>query len=101
MKANEYVAKYMTGIESEKEFTEKAKQMFSDFAKEYSEICKIRGVKTLSGQEGVIRELNDKWNAVALRVNKMYPDFQIVRHAIWNLFLSETDPVRWPPKNST
>ncbi len=100
MKAVEYVEQYMTGIDldSEEDCIKRAKAMFTAFAKEFEALCKQRGVKTLAGQEGVIRELNDKWNAVASKVEKMY-NYQLVRrNVMWNLYLSDTDPVRWPPK---
>ncbi len=100
MKAQEYVEQYMTGIDfnSEEDCIKRAKAMFTAFAHEVDDLCKKRGVKTLGGQEGVIREMNDKWNAVASRVEKMY-NFKLVRrNVIWNMYLADTDPVRWPPK---
>ena len=100
MKAVEYVEQYMTGIDldSEEDCIARAKAMFTAFAKEVDALCKQRGVKTLAGQEGVIRELNDKWNSVASKVNKMYNVTLVRRNVIWNLYLSDIDPVRWPPK---
>lgn len=100
MKANEYVETYMTGInlDSEEQCIKQSKEMFTAFAKEFQELCQKRGVKTLAGQEGVVRELNDKWNAVASRVEKMYNFKLVKKNVIYNLYLSDTDPVRWPPK---
>ena len=100
MKAQEYVDTYMTGInlDSDEDCKSKATEMFRAFAGEFQEICDKRGVKTVLGQEGVIRELNEKWNSVAVRVEKMYQHPLVKRNVIWNIFLSDVDPVKWPPK---
>jgi hypothetical protein len=99
MKAQEYVDTYMVGLKSAEECDEKSKEMFCAFAAEFKEICDKRGVKTIMGQEGVVRELNEKWNSVAFRVEKMYHQPIIKKNAVWNIFLSKMDPVKWPPKN--
>ena len=98
MKASDYVEKYMLDIKSNDDFHERMQKMFSAFAGEFTDICTARHVKTLSGQEGVVRELNEKWNAVADRVEKLYHQPLVKRNAVWNLFLSKLDPVKWPPK---
>lgn len=98
MKAKEYVDTYMVGLKTADDCKIKASEMFRAFAGEFQEICEMRNVKTLMGQEGVVRELNEKWNSVALRVEKMYNQPIIKRNVIWNHFLSDMDPVKWPPK---
>ena len=100
MKAQEYVDTYMLNIKSKEECKERTSNMFKAFAGEFSDICKTRNVSTLSGQEGVVRELNEKWNAVAARVEKLYHQPLIKRNAVWNIFLSDMDEKRWPRKSA-
>lgn len=98
MKAQEYVDTYMTGLKTAEDCKSKASEMFRAFAGEFQEICDARHVKTIRGQEGVVRELNEKWNSIAARVKIMYNQPIIKRNIIWNHFLSDIDPVKWPPK---
>lgn len=98
MKAQEYVDTYMTGLKTADDCKIKANEMFRAFAGEFQKICEMRNVKTIMGQEGVVRELNEKWNSIAIRVEKMYHQPIIKRNVIWNHFLSDMDPVKWPPK---
>jgi hypothetical protein len=98
MKANEYIDTYMTGITTDEQAKKGATEMFRAFAGEFQTICEQRKVKTVMGQEGVVRELNEKWNSIANKVEKMYHQPILKRNIIWNIFLSDADPVRWPKK---
>ena len=98
MNADEYVQKYMMDIKTNAELRERLVAMFSEITNEFTAICEKRNVQTVKGQEGVVRELNEKWNAIASRVEKMYHKPVVKRNAVWNEILSSLDPVRWPPK---
>lgn len=89
MKAQEYFDKYFASVKSFEEIAENGKAMFRDMAKEYNEIARKRNIKTYGGAVGVVRELNDKWNSVAGKVEKKFSTKVIKRNVIWNVFLSE------------
>lgn len=92
MKAQEYFDKYFANAKyADTGFVDNAKEMYRDFAREYEVIKNQRGVKTLEGAVGVVRELNEKWNSVAAKVEKKFGAKIIKRNVIWNTFLSE----RW------
>ena len=90
-KAQEYFEKYFENANSLEEITENIDAMFRDITGEYDEILKKRKVKTLDGAVGIVRELNDKWNAVAGKVERKFSAKVIKRNVVWNVILSE----RW------
>lgn len=89
MKAKEYYEKYFENAKSFEEIAENGKAMLRDMAGEYSEIEKVRKPKTLDGVVGIVRELNDKWNSVAAKVEQKFSVPVIKRNVIWNIYLSE------------
>ena len=99
MKAQEYFDKYFSNINTAEEIEKNGKEMFRDFAGEYSDIAKKRSVKTTDGAVGVVRELNDKWNSVAGKVEKKFGIKCLKRNAIWNVFLANEWGDRFPRKH--
>ncbi len=91
MKAQEYFDKYFQNINSFEEITENVKAMFRDMSKEFDTLKAQRNIKTVAGIVGVVRELNDKWNSVASKVEQKFSIKVIKRNVIWNVYLSE----RW------
>ncbi len=89
MKAQEYFDKYFENVKSFEEIAENGKAMFRDMMREYSEIEKTRKPKTLDGMAGIVRELNNKWNSVAGKVEQKFSVPVIKRNVIWNMLLSE------------
>ena len=72
MKAKEYIAKYKESLESDDYDSVKAAatKLVIEFSDEASELLKTRGVKRNSALVAVLKEQNDKWNAVA----RAFPD---------------------------
>lgn len=91
MKAKEYFDKYFGNVKSEQEMIENAKSMYADFFKEFEAIKEKRKIKTMDGLVGIIRELNDKWNSIATKVEAKFSAQFLKRNAIWNNWLYE----RW------
>lgn len=98
MKAKEYFEKYFENVKSFEEISKNAKAMFQDMLKEFDEIKKTRNPKTSDGLVGIVRELNDKWNSIAAKVEKKFSTPVIKRNVIWNVFLSEQLPMQFPRK---
>ena len=98
MKAKEYFDKYFGNVKSEQEMIENAKSMYVDFSKEFEEIKEKRKIKTLGGLVGIIRELNDKWNSIATKVEEKFSAQFLKRNAIWNNWLSEKFGDEYPRK---
>lgn len=98
MKAKEYFEKYFKNANTFEEISENGKAMFRDMMKEYSEIKEMRKVKTDSGAVGIVRELNDKWNSVAGKVEEKFSTRVIKRNVIWNVLLSEELEAQFPRK---
>ena len=99
MKAKEYVEQYMLNIKTSEDAKKQVVKMFNAFVDELDELQKQRNVKTVDGLENIVSELNKKWNVIADQVEKIYQQQIIRRNIIWNMFLSDQNPVRWPPKN--
>lgn len=89
MKAKEYFDKYFESAKSFEEIAENGKALFGDLLDEYSQLRIARNVKTADGLVGIIRELNDKWNSVASRVEHKFSVPVLKRNVIWNTLLSE------------
>lgn len=89
MKSKEYFEKYFENVHSFDEIVENGKAMLRDMIGEYREIEKVRKPKTLDGVVGIVRELNDKWNSVAGKVEQKFSEPVLKRNVIWNMLLSE------------
>jgi flagellin-specific chaperone FliS len=94
MKAKEYFDKYfaelantkvhLTSAEVDKRITENAVAMYRDFLQENMEMVAKRNPQTVDGIVAIARELNDKWNSVASKVNSAFGVSIIKRNVIWN-----------------
>lgn len=90
MKAQEYFDKYFADKKyANVSIVDSIQEMYREFLREYEVIKNQRGVKTMNGAVGVIRELNEKWNSVAAKVEKKFGVKIIKRNVIWNKVLSE------------
>lgn len=98
MKSQEYFEKYFENAKSIEEIAQNGNSMFQDMLKEIDEIKKQRKVKTFDGTVGIVRELNDKWNAVAGKVERKFSEKVIKRNVVWNLLLSKVDESLYPRK---
>ena len=66
--------------------------------KEFDEIKKMRNPKTSDGLVGIVRELNDKWNSVATKVEQKFSTPVIKRNVIWNVLLADGWVSKFPRK---
>lgn len=98
MKAKEYFEKYFENVKSFEEISENGKAMFKDMLKEFDEIKKARNPKTVDGLVGIVRELNDKWNSVAAKVEQKFSTAVIKRNVIWNVLLADRWASKFPRK---
>lgn len=98
MKSQEYFQKYFENAKSIEEITKNSNAMFKDFLGEFNEINAKRKITTLDGVIGIVRELNEKWNSVAGKVEKKFSTKVIKRNVIWNVFLSEKWGELYPKK---
>ena len=98
MKAKEYFEKYFENVKSFEEISENGKAMFKDMLKEFDEIKKTRNPKTSDGLVGIVRELNDKWNSVAAKVEQKFSTPVIKRNVIWNVLLADGWVSKFPRK---
>ena len=89
MKAQEYYDKYFANAQSTDEIKEGAAKMLRDMVNEYSEIAEMRKAKTLDGDVGIVRELNDKWNSVETKVENKFQVRILKRNVIWNILLAD------------
>ena len=97
MKAKEYFDKYfaelsgtkvhLTSAEVSKRLTENVVAMYRDFLQENKEMVAKRNPKTVDGIASICKELNDKWNSVASKVNSAFGVSVIKRNVIWNELL--------------
>ena len=76
MKAIDYINKYGEDLKSsDTEIRNKAAQsILADMMMEASEIIKARNIKKASSAISVIKELNQKWNAIASKVGILAHD---------------------------
>lgn len=98
MKAQEYYEKYFENVENFEEIAKNGGSMFQDMLNEFDEIKKQRKVKTFDGSVGIVRELNDKWNAVVGKVERKFSERVMKRNVIWNLLLPNVDEGAYPRK---
>ena len=67
MKAKEYAEKYaplINRIKSQADLTAVGRELYLAYAMEVQEICKTRNIKLDTGFKSVLREQNQKWNAM-------------------------------------
>jgi hypothetical protein len=98
MKAQEYFDNYLANVKSREELDNNCVQMFRDFITEFETIKNARRVSTVDGIVGIVRELNDKWNAVANKAYAKYNTTIIRKNIIWNKCLSDQNERLWPRK---
>lgn len=98
MKSQEYFDKYFAKVGNETELFENCKAMLGDMMGEFEDIRAKRKVKTLDGIVGIVRELNEKWNSVANKVENKFSTKLIKRNVIWNMLLSEKLSEYFPRK---
>lgn len=98
MKAQKYYEKYFENCTSREELNDGVTKLYYDILDEYQVLQKSRGAKTLAASVGIVRELNDKWNAVASLVENKFKSKVLKRNVIWNIVLSEAWPDRFPKK---
>lgn len=98
MKSKEYFVKYFENATTVAEIAENGKAMFKDMLKEFDDLKRARNPKTMDGLVGIVRELNDKWNSVAAKVEQKFSMPVIKRNVIWNVLLTEPFPVQFPRK---
>lgn len=81
MKAKEYYASIKDAIETHDEMMLKdaVDNMFFSMNKEVRSLIKIRNVSLDRGAGPIIKEMNDKWNAVCRLAEKDYGDSPIHR----------------------
>lgn len=85
MKAKEYFEKYGVLIMLEaydRSFNGNIphlEELIQDFGKEFKLLIEKRGVKTTSGAVAVLKELNDKWNAICRLFEKKYAGISPIR----------------------
>lgn len=75
MRAKEYFDQYHEGIYNETANTggtENLTNLLKELLKEVIDICEKRNVKFDRGANAVIKEQNDKWNAIAGLFEKKY-----------------------------
>ena len=98
MKAKEYFEKYFENAKTFDEISESSKAMFKDMLKEFDELKQMRKPKTVDGLVGIVRELNDKWNSIAAKVEQKFHMFVIKRNVIWNVLLADGFVSKFPRK---
>lgn len=91
MKAKEYYIPIKDAIDSGK--VEDIKTVVSDMIlnmnDEVEELCKKRHVQFDNGVYSIIKEMNDKWNAVARLVEKDYRQSPILRDGYKKFWINQ------------
>ena len=98
MKSKEYFEKYFENAKTFEEIVENGKSMFRDMLKEFDDLKNKRKPRTVDGLVGIVRELNDKWNSVAAKVEQKFSTPVLKRNVVWNVLLAEMDEVNFPRK---
>lgn len=70
------------------------KRMFIEFVGEVEKIIKERGVKTDRAAVSVLKEVNQKWNALCELYKSEYKQDVLKRNAIWNYFYEKMPEIR-------
>lgn len=83
MKAIDYYEKYGKAIYEERSGEEKSPEstyrLIIAMSKEMKDLCDRRHVKRISAMAGVIKEMNERWNAICKLFEKEYGKSPIVR----------------------
>lgn len=88
MKAKEYFEKYEEKILCGE--TQPIYELFMEMAQEAKDIMKARGCKTDAAAVGVVKEMNDRWNAIVGMFEKKYHGLSpIRRNGYKNFWLNE------------
>lgn len=86
MKAKDYFEKYDESVyygALNGEF-EAAEKLFFDFTREVKEIADQRNAQTNRAAVAIVKELNEKWNALAAMFKKKYGVEVLKRNAVLN-----------------
>jgi hypothetical protein len=78
MKAKEYVELYRQRLAEVNDERRAVSDMFVAMAAEAGDVQKARGIKTTAGLLGVVREFDQKWRAIASRL-----DFNPDGYLLW------------------
>lgn len=72
MKAKEYVDKYGLDIVNEDTCLKATTDMLNELSGEAEKLCAMRHAVTNACLSGVLKELNQKWNAISSMIEKKY-----------------------------
>lgn len=91
MKAKEYYILVKEGIETgtATELKKAVDEMFLGMNREVQELQKKRNVQFDRGIFPIIKEMNDKWNAVVNLIEKDYGESPIVRNGFRNFWVAK------------
>lgn len=98
MKSQEYFDKYFSTVKDGNELLENSKAMLREMLGEFEAIKTQRKVSTVSGIVGIVRELNERWNSVAYKVEKKFSAKLLKRNVIWNMVLADKFSEEFPRK---
>lgn len=98
MKSQEYFDKYFLTVKDGNELLENSKAMLREMLGEFEAIKTQRKVSTVSGIVGIVRELNERWNSVAYKVEKKFSAKLLKRNVIWNMVLADKFSEEFPRK---
>jgi hypothetical protein len=82
MKASDYFEKYKTSINTK----EGAAELFIEISKEVEEIAQKRHATSDDAARAIVKELNQKWNALARLFEKNLGQSYIIRDGFINLW---------------
>lgn len=91
MKAKDYLVKYGESVYREAldgKF-EAGRELFLDFAREFREIAEQRGIKSDRAAVSLIKELNQKWNALAALFEAKYGEPVLKRNAVIDYYVDQ------------
>lgn len=96
MKATEYYEKYKDKLTSRKEEVaiEAIKELLANFNQEARGLISKRHIQTAPALISVLKELNDKWNALARCFEKDYGGTPIKKDGFWIFWLNEMPVLR-------
>lgn len=92
MTAKEYFKKYEQRIMSttdDADYTKAASEIMLDMIKESKEILDLRHIKTDAGLISVIKELNQKWNAICNLFEKKHGVSPLIRNGYKKYWISQ------------
>jgi len=69
LKAKDYYEKYSDGLENNKTYVESVRKMINEMLDEAVTLCKVRHAGSDSALYGVLKEMNQKYNAVCRMFN--------------------------------